>query len=132
MLETLLQGWQKPFPDSKEMRSLDAGSGSEKANCLRVSLKSVYIGKVMPKSHSVNRFASNLVLLSYKLAAVEMGTVLSPMCLCESLVIIGIPCCFFSECAEQRIARFGQAPVQLDRFPHWLGAKRLRRASVEV
>ena len=53
------------FPVSKEMRSLDAGSDREKANCSRVSLKSVHIGKVIPKSHDVNHFDSNLALLRF-------------------------------------------------------------------
>ena len=46
-LRLLLQAWQKPVSSSMEMRSLDAGSDSEKANCSRVSLKSVHIGKVI-------------------------------------------------------------------------------------
>ena len=79
MFETLVQGWQKPRVVSKVMRLLDAGSGSEKANCSSVSLTSVYIGKVIRKCHNVNRFASNLALSSFELAAVDMSTAFSAM-----------------------------------------------------
>ena len=37
------------------MRLLDAGSGTEKANCPSVSLTSVYIGKVIRSEHSSQR-----------------------------------------------------------------------------
>ena len=46
-----------------------------------VSLTSVHIGKIIPKSHSVNHAASNLALFSF-----ELG---------ESLVKIEIPCGLF-------------------------------------
>ena len=39
----------------------------------------VYIAKVIPKSHNVNRFASNLALDSFELPAVEMSTAPSAM-----------------------------------------------------
>ena len=61
------------------MRLLDTGSVSEKANWSSVSLTSVYIAKVIPKSHNVNRFASNLAMSSFEFAAVEMSTALSAM-----------------------------------------------------
>ena len=61
------------------MRLLDAGSGSEKANCSSVSLTSVCMGEVIPKCHNVNRFASILALSSFELAAVEVSTALSAM-----------------------------------------------------
>ena len=77
--ETLLEAWQKPVTDCKETRSLDAGSGSEKANRWEGSVWSVHIGKVIPKSHNVNRFASDLALYSFELAEVEMSTALSAM-----------------------------------------------------
>ena len=77
--ETLVQGWQKPVPAFKEMRLLDAGSGSERANCSSISLTSVYIGNVIPKCHNVNRFASTLALSSFELSAVEMSRAFSAM-----------------------------------------------------
>ena len=62
------------------MRLLEAGwAGSEKANCSGVSLTSVHFDMVIPKSHKVNRFASDLALSSFELAAVEMSTALSAM-----------------------------------------------------
>ena len=79
MFETLVRAWQKPTPASKEVRLLEAGSGSEKANCSGVSLTSVHFNMVIPKCHNVNRFASNLALASFELAAVEMSTALSAM-----------------------------------------------------
>ena len=63
----------------KELRLLDAGQAVTKLNCPSVSLTSVYIGKVIPKCHNVNRFTSNLALTSFELAAVEMSTALSAM-----------------------------------------------------